>query len=139
MNPVVHFEMPYDDSQRAARFYSAAFGWNMQALGAAMNDYVLATTTPSEQGRPTAPGTINGGLFPRKPDWPGQHPSVVIAVDDMASAMDRVRRAGGTVYGEPMMIPGVGEYVAFSDTEGNRLCMLKPLAMNANSNGGDSA
>jgi hypothetical protein len=39
-----------------------------------------------------------------------------------------VRNAGGQVLGEPMDIPGVGTYVSFFDTEGNRVSMLQPLA-----------
>jgi len=27
MNSVVHFEMPYDDRERIAKFYRDAFGW----------------------------------------------------------------------------------------------------------------
>jgi predicted enzyme related to lactoylglutathione lyase len=129
MNPVVHFEMPYDDAKRVAAFYEQAFGWQMQQLGAEMGDYVLATTAESgADGRPARPGAINGGLFPKKPDWPAQHPSVVIAVERIADAMDKVRQAGGTVLGEPMDIPGVGTYVSFTDTEGNRVSMLQPSA-----------
>jgi len=30
--------------------------------------------------------------------------------------MQRVKAAGGDVIGEPMAIPGVGEYVSFVDT-----------------------
>ena len=33
----------------------------------------------------------------------------------------------GKVLGEPMEIPGVGQYVSFLDTEGNRVSMLQPL------------
>jgi predicted enzyme related to lactoylglutathione lyase len=127
MNPVVHFEMPYRDRERAARFYTAAFGWQTQRLGAEMNDYLLVTTALTDV-RPGAPaGAINGGLFPFKPDWPIQHPAVVIGVEDIHAAMARVAEAGGEVLGEPMTIPGVGEYVAFVDTEGNRHSMLQPL------------
>ncbi|GAA0576723.1 VOC family protein [Halomonas salifodinae] len=128
MNPVVHFEMPYDDRERMATFYGAVFGWQTQMLGEEMGNYVLATTTDSdESGRPTSPGAINGGFFPQHPDWPGQHPSVVIAVDDIQASMQKVEAAGGQVLGEPMEIPGVGHYVAFTDTEGNRASMLQPL------------
>ena len=57
MNPVVHFEMPFDDKARLTRFYEQAFGWQMQGMGAEMGDYVLATTTPSDAGgRPTGIG-----------------------------------------------------------------------------------
>ena len=41
MCAVVHFEMPYRDRERAARFYAAAFGWTHQFLGPQMGDYVL--------------------------------------------------------------------------------------------------
>ena len=92
-----------------------------------MGNYVLATTTESEAGRPKQPGSINGGFFQKMADRPGQHPSVVIAVDDIEAAMKRVRTAGGEVLGEPMMIPGVGRYVAFFDTERNRVSMLEPV------------
>ena len=126
MNPVVHFEMPYDNRQRMAKFYESAFGWQTQMLGEGMGNYVLATTTESGEDGPKRPGAINGGFFPKKPDWPGQHPSVVIAVDDVKAAARKVRDAGGTVLGEPMEIPGVGQYVSFTDTEGNRVSMLQP-------------
>jgi len=126
MNPVVHFEMPYDNRQRMAKFYESAFGWQTQMLGEDMGNYVLATTTESGEDGPKRPGAINGGFFARKPDWPGQHPSVVIAVDDIKAAVRKVRDAGGTVLGEPMEIPGVGHYVSFTDTEDNRVSMLQP-------------
>ncbi len=127
MNPVVHFEMPYRDGQRAARFYTAAFGWQTQMLGPQMGDYLLVTTAVSDV-KPGAPaGAINGGLFPFKPDWPAQHPALVIGVEDIHAAMARVEQAGGKVLGEPMEIPGIGPYVAFIDTEGNRNSMLQPL------------
>ena len=130
MNPVVHFEMPYEAADRMAKFYKAAFGWKMKNMGAKMGNYVLATTAETAaNGRPKKGGTINGGFFEKKPDWPMQHPSVVIAVDDLVKAMDKVTKAGGKVLGEPMDIPGVGGYVSFVDSEGNRVSMLQPLPM----------
>jgi hypothetical protein len=57
-----------------------------------------------------------------------QYPSVVISVDDVARSMKKVTDAGGKVLGEPMEIPGVGRYVSFVDSEGNRVSMLQPLA-----------
>ncbi len=92
-----------------------------------MGDYVLATTAETDEHGPKKPGAINGGFYPRKPDWPAQHPSFVIAVDDVREAMKKVTAAGGKVLGEPMEIPGVGQYVAFTDTEGNRGSMLQPI------------
>jgi predicted enzyme related to lactoylglutathione lyase len=129
MDPVVHFELPYENRERIARFYEAAFGWQLQMLGEEMGNYVVATTATAD-AKPGAPaGAINGGFFQRKADWPAQHPSVVVAVEDIDAGMARVSKAGGEVLGEPMDIPGVGRYVAFFDTERNRLSMLQPTAM----------
>jgi uncharacterized protein len=95
-----------------------------------MGNYVVVTTTETDETGPKTPGRINGGFFPRRPDWPGQYPSVVIAVDDIENAVRKVTDAGGRVLGEPMEIPGVGQYVSFTDTEGNRVSMLQPIPRN---------
>lgn len=130
MDPVVHFEMPYDDRERMATFYETAFGWQTQMLDEEMGNYVLATTTETDQSGPQKPGTINGGFYPKKPDWPAPYPSIVIAVDNIQEATKKVTDAGGKVLGEPMEIPGVGQYVSFFDTEGNRVSMLQPIPRN---------
>jgi len=126
MNSVVHFEMPYDDRDRMAQFYEAAFGWQTQKLGDEMGRYVTATTTDTDAEGPKKPGAINGGFYERKADFPAQYPSVVIAVDDIDASMKRIKRAGGKLLGDPMDIPGVGRYVSFTDTEGNRVSILRP-------------
>jgi uncharacterized protein len=131
MDPVVHFEMPYDDAERAAKFYRSAFGWDLEMLGAEMGNYVLVKPGRSV-GKPpphAVPGVIGGGLYKRNPDWPAQYPSVVIAVQDIKAAMKKVKDAGGEVLGDPMPIPGVGDYVSFYDTEKNRVSLLQPLPM----------
>jgi len=127
MNPVVHFDLPYENRERIARFYETAFGWQLQMLGPEMGHYVLATTAVTD-ARPGAPaGAINGGFFEKKADWPAQYPSIVISVPDVRAAMERITKAGGEVLGEPMDIPGVGSYVSFLDTERNRVGVLQPL------------
>ena len=129
MCPVVHFEMPAEDRKRMATFYEKAFGWKTQMLGPDMGDYVLVTTAESHAKPGASAGAINGGFYPKKPDWPAQYPSIVIAVDDIEAAMTRVNKTGGKVLGEPMLIPGIGRYVSFFDTEGNRVSMLQPKSM----------
>jgi predicted enzyme related to lactoylglutathione lyase len=126
MDPVVHFEMPYEDRDRMARFYGSTFGWQTQMLGEEMGRYVLAQTTEGDEQGPSKPGAINGGFYSKSPEIPSPHPSVVIAVQDIRASMKKVAAAGGKVLGEPMNIPGVGEYVSFMDTEGNRVSMLQP-------------
>jgi len=126
MNPVVHFEMPAEDRKRMADFYTNVFGWKTQMLGPEMGNYVLATTTESDEKGPKKPGAINGGFFPKSDDRPAQYPSVVILVEDIKNHMKKVEKAGGKVLGEPSDIPDVGLYVSFLDTEGNRVSMLQP-------------
>jgi predicted enzyme related to lactoylglutathione lyase len=128
MNPVVHFEMPYDDRDRIARFYQTVFGWRIDKLGPEMGNYVVCGTADQDAVPDGFRGAINGGFFPRDPKMPGQHPSVVVSVPDIQAAMNQVNAAGGEVLGTPMTIPGIGEYVAFRDTEGNRASMLQPMA-----------
>ena len=127
MNPVVHFEMPAENRQRMAEFYSKTFGWQTQMLGQDMGNYVVATTTESDEKGPKKPGAINGGFYTKTEDMPAQYPSVVVAVDDIKESMKKVTQAGGKVLGEPMKIPGIGQYVSFFDTEGNRVSMLQPV------------
>ena len=125
-NPVVHFEMPYQDAERVEKFYAEAFGWDMSQLGPGMDNYITAHTTATDHDQMvTTPGTINGGFFPKKPDWPAQYPSVVISVADIDAAMKAVTEAGGEVLGDPTDIPGVGRYVSFTDSEGNRVSLLQ--------------
>ena len=134
MNPVVHFEMPYEDKSRMAKFYAQVLGWKHQMLGPEMGNYVVVTTSERDEktGFPKKPGMINGGFFAKTKDT--QYPSLVIAVDDIKQAMKGVKEGGGKILGgqkpgEPDEIPGVGLYVAFIHTEGNRVGMLQPAPM----------
>jgi len=51
---------------------------------------------------------------------------VVIAVEDIKEHMMKVKESAGKLFGEPMDIPGIGLYVSFFDTEGNRVGMIQP-------------
>ncbi len=140
MDPVVHFEMGYQDKQRMIDFYTKTFGWKAQMLGPEMGNYVVVQTTETDdKGMVQKPGAINGGLY-KKTDSPLSHaPSVVIAVDDIHESMRMVEAGGGKILGsmdkdgkhtnEPQMIPGVGLWISIMDTEGNRVSMLQPKGM----------
>lgn len=129
MDPVVHFEMPAEDRQRMADFYSKVFGWEAQMLGEDMGYYVTVSTSETgKDGRPAKPGTINGGFYIKSKDNPSQqHPSVVISVDNINTSIKKVKEARGKVLGDPVQIPGIGTYVSFIDTEGNYVSILQPL------------
>lgn len=125
MDPVVHFEMPYENKERLVKFYQQAFGWQMQKLGPEMGEYVTAATAETDENRMVkTPGAINGGFYP-KTSVEIPQPSVVISVDDIKSAIVKVTDAGGKIIGEPTDIPGIGHYVSFTDSEGNRVSILQ--------------
>ncbi|HPS88042.1 MAG TPA: VOC family protein [Spirochaetota bacterium] len=128
MNPVIHFELPAEKRERMADFYKKAFGWQVQLLGPEMGNYVVVTTVESDKnGRPVKTGAINGGFYPKSEEMPAQYPSIVIGVDNIKEHTEKIIKAGGQMLGEPMEIPGVGWYVSFIDTEGNRISILQPL------------
>ena len=130
MNPVVHFEMPAEDRKRMADFYTKVFDWKTQMLGEDMGNYVLATTSESdEKGMPKKTGMINGGFYQKTDDPLTQYPSIVIAVENIKEHMKKIEAAGGKILGEIMEIQGVGLYISFTDTEGNRVGMLQPNPM----------
>jgi predicted enzyme related to lactoylglutathione lyase len=114
---VVHFEIPADDKERANGFYQSAFGWNLSPMQGM--DYTIAITTPSDQqtGMPSAPGAINGALFPRTDNL--RTPIITIDVEDVDAALAQVESAGGSVAQAKDAVPGMGYYAYFKDTEGN--------------------
>lgn len=137
MNPVVHFEMGYNDPARMSKFYENVFNWKTIQYGEEMGNYVVAQTTDTDdKGMVQTKGTINGGFY-KKTDKPlSQAPSIVISVKDIKAAIKAVVDAGGKILGgmtqegehtmEPQMIPGVGLWISAMDTEGNRFSIMQP-------------
>ena len=135
MNSVIHFEMPAEDRKRMSNFYTKVFGWKTKQLGPEMGNYIIVSTSETDEKtmRPKEAGMINGGFYEKTKDSIFNHPTVVIAVDDIRESMNKVTSSGGKILGgtpdrtgEPVNIPGVGQYCSFIDTEGNRIGMLQP-------------
>ncbi len=126
MNPVVHFEMPFEDRDRAAKFYSTAFGWKPQMMGPEMGETGVGPrrkaggASGAEAGPSTSPAgedawqylvmqtseTDDKGMIKEighinggmfKKTTDNPHPSIVISVPDIKAAMEKVKAAGGTV------------------------------------------
>jgi predicted enzyme related to lactoylglutathione lyase len=113
---VVHFEIPYQDGDRAQQFYKAAFDWQLQSMPGM--GYVLVTTGPTGDRGPTEPGFINGGMFSRDVA-PSSGPLVVVDVESIDDSLQRIGELGGrTVRGrEPVGDMGFAAYA--EDSEGN--------------------
>ena len=114
---VVHFEVPFDDGERARSFYSRVFGWHLQEMPGM--DYTIAVTGPvGDDGVPTENAFINGGLFPRGSDEP-RSPVLVVDVDDIDAALAQVAEHGGKVAVPTMSVGEMGFAAYFHDPEGN--------------------
>jgi uncharacterized protein len=130
MNPVVHFEMPARDRTRMSNFYSDVFGWEATFLGEEMGNYVVVHTCETDENNMVKRvGAINGGFYPLENAKNANAPSIVIAVDDIKASAKLVADAGGELLGEPTEIPGIGYFLSFNDTEGNRVSILQPFQM----------
>ena len=115
---IVHFELPYDDGDRARSFYGELFGWDLQSYPGE-GEYTLVITGPSGDQGPTEPGFINGGMGPR--DQSFSAPTVVIDVDSIDETLQRIEAAGGTVISGRTPVGPMGWAAYFRDTEGNQV------------------
>ncbi|MGQ0574781.1 MAG: VOC family protein [Pseudonocardia sp.] len=116
---VVHFEIPFDDGARARGFYRDALGWNLMEMPELA--YTIASTGPtSEQGMPTEPGYIGGGLFQRE-DGPPRGPVIVMDVPSIDEALQRIEKAGGNTTVPRQAVGEMGFVAYFTDPEGNVL------------------
>ena len=112
---VVHFEIPYDDGERARRFYKEAFDWQLQEMPGM--EYTLVVSGPSSETGPSEPGFINGGMLARQA--PITAPLVTISVDDIDDALNRIEKLGGKTALGRQAVGDMGFSAYFTDTEGN--------------------
>ncbi len=114
---VVHFEIPYDDGDRARGFYEQLFGWQLVTMPE-MGGYTLVMSGPSSDQGPTEPGFINGGMLSRE-QGATSGPVIVVDVPSIDDALERIgARGGSTVVGKtPVGDMGFAAY--FTDPEGN--------------------
>ncbi|WP_433831177.1 VOC family protein [Actinoplanes sp. CA-015351] len=113
---VVHFELPADDLDRAGAFYAGAFGWTFGDQG--VPGTATVTTGPSDEyGRPTEPGTINGGAAVRGSVV--STPLVTVEVADIDEALSRIEALGGKRLQERTPVGTYGFVAYFTDPEGN--------------------
>jgi predicted enzyme related to lactoylglutathione lyase len=113
---VVHFEIPYDDGERARRFYKEAFDWQLQEMPGM--EYTLVVSGPSGDRGPTEPGFINGGMVARE-ESAASGLVVVMDVPSIDAALETVERLGGSTVVAKQPVGAMGFTAYVKDTEGN--------------------
>jgi uncharacterized protein len=115
MPRVVHFEIHAENPERAVRFYTDLFDWEITKWDGPMEYWMIRT------GPAGTPG-IDGGLLRRRGAIDGQAVIAYICTIDVPSVDDFVQKIpakGGSIALPKMPIPGVGWLAYGKDTEGN--------------------
>jgi len=121
---VVHFEIPFDDGDRAREFYQSVFGWQLMPMPEM--SYTMVMTGPSGDEGPTEPGFINGGMMQRGGPFTG--PNLVIDVSNIDDALAAVDKAGGSTVVARQPVGDMGFTAYFTDSEGNLIGLWETAA-----------
>ena len=125
MNKVSHFEIPYEDQERAQKFYEEVFGWQITKFSD--EGYYLVFTTKSDPNTmmPSEPGAINGGLLKR--DSTAKNPLLVIDVPNIDDHIKKIEDAGGELIMPKVSVGDSGFFARVTDTEGNVIAIWQQL------------
>ncbi|MHA1916170.1 MAG: VOC family protein [Promethearchaeota archaeon] len=122
MDGVNLFNLPVDDMARAKEFFSKTFGWAFMATGMD-GDHHFATTVPTdENGLPTEPGGINGGLLQRGA-YKQQVTSIFIKVKSIDDTLEKVDTNGGKLVLTKVPMADFAYLAQIKDTEGNLISL----------------
>ncbi|QCQ91883.1 VOC family protein [Rhodococcus sp. SGAir0479] len=114
---VVHFEVPFDDGDRARDFYRQAFGWSATEMPEL--EYTGVSTGPvTDSGMPAEPGYIGGGMFQRSAESP-TGPVITVDVPDIDAALEKIESLGGATVSAKQSVGEMGFAAYFRDPEGN--------------------
>jgi len=116
-NPVAHFEIPGDNPAELAQFYSRLFDWKIEKMPGDWDYWFITTVATDENGMPTEPGGINGGLYARQA--PEQKPLNYVSVPNVDQYVARAAELGATVAMGKSPVPGMGWFAQLLDPDGN--------------------
>ncbi len=124
MDKVVHFEIPAANLNRAKKFYQQTFDWKLTDYPEMQ--YVIAHTgAVDKKNMLKEKGVINGGMM--KKSATVKAPSLSIQVDNIDTAMAKVKKAGGKLIKGKMKVGEMGWMCYFKDTEGNVLSLWQNI------------
>jgi predicted enzyme related to lactoylglutathione lyase len=104
--PIVHIEFSSKDFARTAAFYGGLFGWQTQQNAGA--SYMKFDGVDGASG-----GWVRADLV----QSPGPVP--YLSVDDLASTIEKVEKAGGRIIVRKLPFAGGGEVALVADPDGN--------------------
>ncbi|RYE78494.1 MAG: VOC family protein [Myxococcales bacterium] len=120
---VVHFEIPYDDGDRARTFYREVFGWSIDDQ--MMPHYSIVQTGEVDgDGWPVERGYIGGGMLKR--ESPADRPVITIEVEDIDEALAKIEASGGQKLLGRQDVGDMGYAAYFKDVEGNLMGLFQP-------------
>lgn len=116
-NPVVHFEIPVTDMDRAVSFYEAVFEFRLRREK--IDGYDMAFF-PRTDGAPGASGALAKGdvYVPSK-----SGPIIYFDVADIDPVLERARTKGATILYPKKHVGEAGYVAEFEDSEGNRVAL----------------
>ncbi len=123
---IVHFEIQAKNVEVLKSFYENVLGWKIIKSPLPYMDYwLIQTVATDEKGMLQRPG-VNGGLYPRTPDWSGIKQVNYISVENIDEYIPKVTAAGGTILIAKQQIPTVGSIALVADPEGNAFGLIQP-------------
>ena len=110
------FEIPSADFERAVRFYSDIFGYELPVRE---QEHIRMAFFQHQPGAGTGGAVVHGEHY--RPSVNGTR-IYLNAGDDLAVVLERVAGAGGkVVMGKSQVSPEIGYIAVIDDTEGNRV------------------
>ena len=123
---VIHFEISANNVQALKSFYEIVLGWKIFKASMSGVEYWLIQTVPTdEKGMLQRPG-VNGGLYPRTPEWSGVPQINYISVENIDEYITKVTTAGGKIIMPKQQVPTVGSIAVATDPEGNGFGLIQP-------------
>lgn len=111
-----HFEIPADDVEKLATFYTELFGWKI-THDPTYGEYQMVQTSEAE-------GAVGGGMTPRH--HPMERVTDYILVEDVTAYADKACGLGAQVIVPKTEVPGMGWFVIIMDPQHNVLGMFEP-------------
>jgi predicted enzyme related to lactoylglutathione lyase len=105
MSAIVHFEIHFDDAERAKKFYTELFGWKVEKAHG--TEYYMIATQEGPYG----------GLMKRFN--PNQKITDYFGVRSLLESVAKAEMLGGKILVPKMAVPKMGYFALCMDTEGN--------------------